>query len=66
MRRWQRSSVTTTEQRDLIGTLLAELTFDAPRRLLVGDAHPGNFLLLPDGDGIDLGAVAPMPRRLPR
>src|SRR5277367_3872895 len=40
----------TPEQRDLIGTRLLELTFDAPRRLemLHGDAHPGNFMLLPD------------------
>ena len=40
----------TPEQRDLIGTRLLELTFDAPRRLglLHGDAHPGNFMLLPE------------------
>lgn len=59
----------TTEQRDLIGTLLAELTFDAPRRLglMHGDAHPGNFMLLPDGRMgiIDFGAVAPMPGGFP-
>ncbi|SPM32474.1 Predicted unusual protein kinase regulating ubiquinone biosynthesis, AarF/ABC1/UbiB family [Mycobacterium rhizamassiliense] len=59
----------TVEQRDMIGTRLLELTFDAPRRLqmLHGDAHPGNFMLLPDGrmGVIDFGAVAPMPGGLP-
>jgi predicted unusual protein kinase regulating ubiquinone biosynthesis (AarF/ABC1/UbiB family) len=59
----------TPEQRDLIGTRLLELTFDAPRRLqlLHGDAHPGNFMLLPDGrmGVIDFGAVAPLPGGLP-
>ena len=59
----------TTEQRDLIGTRLLELTFDAPRRLgmMHGDAHPGNFMLLPDGrmGVIDFGAVAPLPDGLP-
>jgi len=59
----------TTEQRDLMGTRLLELTFDAPRRLqmLHGDAHPGNFMLLPDGrmGVIDFGAVAPLPGGLP-
>jgi predicted unusual protein kinase regulating ubiquinone biosynthesis (AarF/ABC1/UbiB family) len=59
----------TREQRDLIGTRLLELTFDAPRRLqmLHGDAHPGNFMLLPDGRMvvIDFGAVAPMPGGFP-
>src|SRR5271154_874178 len=41
----------TPEQRDLIGTRLLELTFDAPQRLdtMHGDAHPGNFMLMPDG-----------------
>ncbi|WP_197698891.1 phosphotransferase, partial [Serratia marcescens] len=47
----------------------AELTFDAPRRLglMHGDAHPGNFMLLPDGRMgiIDFGAVAPMPGGFP-
>src|ERR1700754_5104656 len=55
----------TTEQRDLMGARLFELTYDAPRRLEVmhGDAHPGNFMLLPDGKMgvIDFGAVAPLP-----
>ncbi|GFG72834.1 ABC transporter ATP-binding protein [Mycobacterium botniense] len=59
----------TTEQRDLMGTRLAELTFDAPRRLemMHGDAHPGNFMLLRDGrmGVIDFGAVAPLPGGLP-
>lgn len=57
------------EQRDLIGTRLIELTFDAPRRLgmLHGDAHPGNFMLLPDGrmGVLDFGAVAPLPGGYP-
>ncbi|MGB9226177.1 ABC1 kinase family protein [Mycobacterium sp.] len=59
----------TPEERDLMGTLLLELTFDAPRRvgMLHGDAHPGNFMLLPDGrmGVIDFGAVAPMPDGYP-
>jgi predicted unusual protein kinase regulating ubiquinone biosynthesis (AarF/ABC1/UbiB family) len=57
------------EQRDLIGTRLLELTFDAPRRLgmMHGDAHPGNFMLLPDDrmGVIDFGAVAPLPGGFP-
>ena len=59
----------TTEQRDLIGTRLTELTFDAPRRLemMHGDAHPGNFMLMPDDrmGVIDFGAVAPLPGGFP-
>jgi predicted unusual protein kinase regulating ubiquinone biosynthesis (AarF/ABC1/UbiB family) len=59
----------TPEQRDLIGTRLLELTFDAPGRLqmLHGDAHPGNFMLMPDDrmGVIDFGAVAPLPGGLP-
>jgi predicted unusual protein kinase regulating ubiquinone biosynthesis (AarF/ABC1/UbiB family) len=59
----------TPEQRDLIGTRLLELTYDAPGRLqmLHGDAHPGNFMLLPDDrmGVIDFGAVAPLPDGLP-
>jgi predicted unusual protein kinase regulating ubiquinone biosynthesis (AarF/ABC1/UbiB family) len=59
----------TREQRDLIGVRLLELTFDAPRRLemLHGDAHPGNFMLMPDGrlGVIDFGAVAPLPGGYP-
>jgi predicted unusual protein kinase regulating ubiquinone biosynthesis (AarF/ABC1/UbiB family) len=59
----------TPDQRDLIGTRLLELTYDAPGRLqmLHGDAHPGNFMLLPDDrmGVIDFGAVAPLPDGLP-
>jgi predicted unusual protein kinase regulating ubiquinone biosynthesis (AarF/ABC1/UbiB family) len=59
----------TKEDRDLAGTRLAELTFDAPRRLemMHGDAHPGNFMLLVDGrmGVIDFGAVAPLPGGFP-
>ncbi len=59
----------TVEQRDLCGTRLFELTFDAPRRvgMMHGDAHPGNFMLMPDGRlaVIDFGAVAPLPDGLP-
>jgi predicted unusual protein kinase regulating ubiquinone biosynthesis (AarF/ABC1/UbiB family) len=59
----------TVEQRDRMGALLLELTFDAPRRLemMHGDAHPGNFMLLPDGrmGVIDFGAVAPLPGGFP-
>ena len=59
----------TVEQRDLMGTRLFELTHDAPRRLemMHGDAHPGNFMLLPDKrmGVIDFGAVAPLPGGLP-
>src|SRR4029077_16439624 len=59
----------TAEQRDLMGTRMFELTYDAPRRLemMHGDAHPGNFMLLPaDKMGvIDFGAVAPLPGGFP-
>ncbi len=59
----------TQEQRDLMGTRLFELTHDAPRRLemMHGDAHPGNFMLMPDDKMgvIDFGAVAPLPGGLP-
>ncbi|KUH93971.1 AarF/UbiB family protein [Mycobacterium sp. IS-3022] len=55
----------TQEQRDLMATRLFEFCDDAPRRLEMvhGDAHPGNFMLLPDDKMgvIDFGAVAPMP-----
>jgi predicted unusual protein kinase regulating ubiquinone biosynthesis (AarF/ABC1/UbiB family) len=57
------------EERDLMGTRLAELTYDAPRRLemMHGDAHPGNFMLMTGGrmGVIDFGAVAPLPGGLP-
>ena len=59
----------TPDQRDLCGTRLFELTFGAPARvgMMHGDAHPGNFMLLPDGRMavIDFGAVAPLPGGLP-
>ena len=59
----------TTEQRDLMGTRLFELTYDAPRRLemMHGDAHPGNFMLLPANKMgvIDFGAVAPLSGGIP-
>lgn len=59
----------TVDERDLCGTRLIELTFDAPARLgmMHGDAHPGNFMMLPDGRMavIDFGAVAPLPGGLP-
>jgi predicted unusual protein kinase regulating ubiquinone biosynthesis (AarF/ABC1/UbiB family) len=59
----------TQEQRDLMGTRLFELTYDAPRRLEImhGDAHPGNFMLMPEGKMgvIDFGAVAPLPGGIP-
>lgn len=59
----------TPDERDLCGTRLFELTFDAPIRvgMMHGDAHPGNFMMLPDGRMavIDFGAVAPLPDGLP-
>ena len=59
----------TPEQRDAMGTRLTELTFGAPHRLemMHGDAHPGNFMLMPDGrmGVIDFGAVAPLPGGFP-
>jgi predicted unusual protein kinase regulating ubiquinone biosynthesis (AarF/ABC1/UbiB family) len=59
----------TPEQRDLMGTRLTELTFGAPERLQMmhGDAHPGNFMLMPDGrmGVIDFGAIAPLPGGFP-
>jgi predicted unusual protein kinase regulating ubiquinone biosynthesis (AarF/ABC1/UbiB family) len=59
----------TPDQRDLMGTRLAELTYGAPLRLemMHGDAHPGNFMLLEDGrmGVLDFGAVAPLPGGLP-
>jgi predicted unusual protein kinase regulating ubiquinone biosynthesis (AarF/ABC1/UbiB family) len=55
----------TQEQRDLMATRLFEFCNDAPSRLEMvhGDAHPGNFMLLPENKMgvIDFGAVAPMP-----
>ena len=59
----------TPEERDLMGTRLAELTYGAAARveMMHGDAHPGNFMLMPDGrmGVIDFGAVAPLPGGLP-
>ena len=59
----------TARERDLCGTRLFELTFDAPARvgMMHGDAHPGNFMLCDDGRMvvIDFGAVAPLPDGLP-
>lgn len=59
----------TVDERDISGTRLFELTFDAPARvgMMHGDAHPGNFMLLPDDRlaVIDFGAVAPLPDGLP-
>ncbi len=59
----------TRQERDLCGTRLFELTFDAPARvgMMHGDAHPGNFMLTDDGKMvvIDFGAVAPLPDGLP-
>ncbi|MCH9732443.1 MAG: AarF/ABC1/UbiB kinase family protein [Actinomycetia bacterium] len=53
------------EHRDLMASRLFEFANDAPRRLEMvhGDAHPGNFMLLPGArmGVIDFGAVAPMP-----
>ena len=59
----------TTDERDLCGTRLFELTFGAPARtgMMHGDAHPGNFMLIGDKMGvIDFGAVAPLPGGMPR
>ena len=59
----------TVEERDLCGTRLFELTFDAPAPvgMMHGDPHPGNFMLTDDGRMvvIDFGAVAPLPDGLP-
>jgi predicted unusual protein kinase regulating ubiquinone biosynthesis (AarF/ABC1/UbiB family) len=59
----------TIEQRDVMGIRLMELTLGAPRRveMMHGDAHPGNFMLMPDDrmGVIDFGAVAPLPGGLP-
>ena len=57
------------DERDICGTRLFELTFEAPARvgMMHGDAHPGNFMMAPDGKMIviDFGAVAPLPDGLP-
>ncbi|MFI6346575.1 ABC1 kinase family protein [Streptomyces sp. NPDC050560] len=63
----------TQEQRDRAGQLLAGFLFSGPARtgLLHADPHPGNFRLLPDGDGgwrlgvLDFGTVNRLPGGLP-
>ncbi|MFD4832994.1 ABC1 kinase family protein [Streptomyces uncialis] len=62
----------TPEQRDRAGQLLARFLFSGPARtgLLHADPHPGNFRLLPDGDGwrlgvLDFGTVDRLPGGLP-
>jgi predicted unusual protein kinase regulating ubiquinone biosynthesis (AarF/ABC1/UbiB family) len=62
-----------TEQRDRAGQLLARFLFSGPARtgLLHADPHPGNFRLLPDGEGswrlgvLDFGTVDRLPGGLP-
>ena len=56
----------TQEQRDLMATrlfVLLQRRADAVSEMVHGDAHPGNFMLMPDNKMgvIDFGAVAPMP-----
>ncbi|MER5739044.1 AarF/ABC1/UbiB kinase family protein [Streptomyces sp. NPDC002262] len=66
------------EQRDRAGQLLARFLFSGPARtgLLHADPHPGNFRLLPSGDGaddpagwrlgvLDFGTVDRLPGGLP-
>ncbi|MET7712078.1 AarF/ABC1/UbiB kinase family protein [Streptomyces sp. NPDC005407] len=64
----------TDEQRDRAGQLLARFLFSGPARtgLLHADPHPGNFRLLPEGDGegwrlgvLDFGTVDRLPGGLP-
>lgn len=63
----------TTEQRDRAGQLLAHFLFCGPARtgLLHADPHPGNFRLVPDGEGgwqlgvLDFGTVDRLPGGLP-
>lgn len=58
------------DDRDAAGLRMATLHFSAPARakLLHADPHPGNFRLLADGrlGVLDFGAVARLPRGLPR
>ncbi|WP_328671304.1 ABC1 kinase family protein [Streptomyces sp. NBC_00328] len=64
----------TPEQRDRAGQLLARFLFSGPARtgLLHADPHPGNFRLLPDGEGgwrlgvLDFGTVDRLPGGLPQ
>ncbi|AZK96388.1 MULTISPECIES: ABC1 kinase family protein [Streptomyces] len=62
------------EQRDRAGQLLARFLFSGPARtgLLHADPHPGNFRLVPGGDGeewrlgvLDFGTVDRLPGGLP-
>ncbi|MEV0849434.1 AarF/ABC1/UbiB kinase family protein [Streptomyces sp. NPDC049954] len=63
----------TAEQRDRAGQLLAHFLFCGPARtgLLHADPHPGNFRLVPDGEGgwrlgvLDFGTVDRLPGGLP-
>jgi predicted unusual protein kinase regulating ubiquinone biosynthesis (AarF/ABC1/UbiB family) len=66
----------TQEERDHYGSLYVRFLFEGPLRagMLHADPHPGNFRILPSGDGsvgglgvVDFGAVARLPERgLPR
>jgi len=63
----------TEEQRDRAGQLLSRFFFSGPARtgLLHADPHPGNFRLVPDGEGwrlgvLDFGTVDRLPGGLPR
>ncbi|GGG12193.1 ABC transporter ATP-binding protein [Rhodococcoides trifolii] len=60
----------TVEERNTAGGRLALFQFASPARvkILHGDPHPGNFMLLPDGrlGAIDFGAALALPNGLPR
>ncbi|TYL49987.1 AarF/ABC1/UbiB kinase family protein [Nocardioides sp. BGMRC 2183] len=62
----------TQAERDHYGELFARFLFSGPARtgLLHADPHPGNFRIIPNGDGspgrlgvLDYGAVARLPQR---
>ena len=62
----------TQEERDHYGRLFVTFLFEGPRRtgMLHADPHPGNYRVLPNGDGspgrlgvLDFGAVARLPER---
>jgi predicted unusual protein kinase regulating ubiquinone biosynthesis (AarF/ABC1/UbiB family) len=62
----------TQAERDHYGELLVRFLFAGPARtgMLHADPHPGNFRIIPDGDGglgklgvLDYGAVARLPER---
>ncbi|MPY85666.1 MAG: phosphotransferase [Actinophytocola sp.] len=59
-----------TASRNQAGRLLLEFHYSSPERvrLLHSDPHPGNFMLRDDGKlcVIDFGAVARLPRGIPR